>query len=418
MKRESNYNDKGDRVNSRDDGGYTCRTDKDRGTCTNNRTGEKVDVVRNNDNSWSIDTSNTGSKNRFGSNYPSNFRDDKDTGGGYSGNSGGNFESESSQYGLDNLKELPRIANEKEFAATCHGSIAVNSIIDHAITRNSLGHGANALASLKTLNLSHNYLSDGHAKILNDGLYGYTLNLQSFNFCNNKIGPIGLDFLVKGSIGMDHLQKGGNDINNMMQGMLTLPTTSIVCLNLANNNIGDIGADILGHALVNGKLPATKNIDVSGNNITEKGHIRFMEALESPNVKSIMISLVQNITDFQTKVDKALKSTVDFVTKGLKYTIEQHNKDMKGTKWDGTTVRTDNLDKWKNCKEVGQNVQKGFIGGLIKCGSTPKTPHAMFACVLKDVGMELLDPDTIWCAVEVNEFVKETEVIGENCNIF
>jgi hypothetical protein len=109
---------------------------------------------------------------------------------------------------------------------------------------------------------------------------------------------------------------------------------------------------------------------------------------------------------------------VDFVTKGLKYAIDEHNKDMKGTKWDGTTVRTDSMDKWKSCKEVEQNVQKGVIGGLIKCSATPKTPHAMFACVLKDIGMELLDPDTLWCAVEINEFVKETDIIGDNCNIF
>ena len=298
MKRESNYNDKGDRVNSRDDGGYTCRTDKDRGTCTNNRTGESVNVSRNNDNSWSIDTSNTGNRNTFGSNYPSNFRDDKDTGGGYSGNSGGNFESESSKYGLDNLKELPRIANEKEFAATCHGSIAVNSIIDHAITRNSQGYGPNALASLKTFNLSHNYLGDEEIKKLNAGLYGYTLNLQVFNFCNNKMGAVGLDHLIKGAIGIDHLRKGGNDINNMMQGMLTLPSTSIVCLNLANNNIGDIGADILGHALANSKLPATKYVDISGNNITETGDTKIVQALKG---------VWQDIAVFTHKLDEIVK---------------------------------------------------------------------------------------------------------------
>ncbi len=320
---------------------------------------------------------------------------------------------------VTSLSQLPRVATENEFVATCHGNIVVDSIIDHAITRNSQGHGANALASLKLLNLSHNYLSDSDIQKLNNGLYGYTLNLQSFNISNNSMGVVGLDHLIKGSIGIAHLQAGGNDINNMMQGILTLPTTSIVCLNLANNNIGDIGADILGHALVNGKLPATKNIDVSGNNITDVGHKKLIEGMESPNssAKGLMITLVQNIVDINNTIDKALKSTVDFVTKGLKYTIEQHNKEMKGTKWDGTTVRTDSLDKWKNCKEVGQNVQKGFIGGLIKCGPLIENPPAMFICIGKDIGMELLDPDTIWCAVEVNEFVKETEVMGD-CTIF
>ena len=75
------------------------------------------------------------------------------------------------------------------------------------------------------------------------------------------------------------------------------------------------------------------------------------------------------------------------------------------------------MDKWKNCKEVGYNIQKGAIGGLIKCGAIPKSPQAMFACVLKDIGMELLDPDTFWCVAEVHKFVDETEVMGD-CNIF
>ena len=350
-----------------------------------------------------------------GNSYPSNNQDcenDKE----YSGNSGG-FDT-SSNYGLHNLKDLPRIASDTEFAATCHGSIAVNSIIDHAINRNSLGHGANALASLKKVNLGYNNLNDEGIMALNKGLYGYTLNLQTFNLSYNNMGAVGLDHLIKGAIGIDHLRSGGNDIHNTMQGIFTLPTTSIVNLNLCNNNIGDVGSEILCHALVNAKLPATKSIDVSGNNITKDGYKSLMTGLESPNVKSMMVTLVQNQINFYDKTNKAFKDTVDFVTKGLKYAIDEHNKDMKGTKWDGTTVRTDSMDKWKNCKEVEQNVQKGVIGGLIKCSATPKTPHAMFACVLKDIGMELLDPDTLWCAVEINEFVKETDIIGDNCNIF
>ena len=129
---------------------------------------------------------------------------------------------------------------------------------------------------------------------LNNGLYGYTLNLQSFNISNNSMGPVGLDYLIKGAIGIDHLQKGGNDINNMMQGMLTLPSTSIVCLNLANNNIGDIGADILGHALANGKLPATKHIDVSNNYITQPGEVLLSEAMKKSLNTNLNIILVKS----------------------------------------------------------------------------------------------------------------------------
>lgn len=186
--------------------------------------------------------------------------------------------STSNDYSLSNIESLPRIASSSVFAATCHGSIVVDSIIHHAITKNSQGYGADALASLRSINLSHNYLEDHDIEKLNDGLYGYKLSLQVFNFCNNNMGAVGLDHLIKGSIGIDHLRTGGNDIHNMMQGILTLPTTSIVCLNLANNNIGDVGADILGHALANGKLPTTKYVDISGNGITKDGDTKIMQA--------------------------------------------------------------------------------------------------------------------------------------------
>ena len=85
MKKQLDYNDKGDRVNSRDNGGYTCDVNKESGTCRNNRTGESVNVSRNNDNSWSIDTRNTGNRNTFGNNYPSNNNNNDKDYGGYSG---------------------------------------------------------------------------------------------------------------------------------------------------------------------------------------------------------------------------------------------------------------------------------------------------------------------------------------------
>lgn len=98
---------------------------------------------------------------------------------------------------------------------------------------------------------------------------------------NPQIGPLGVDYLLKGATGILSLQSGNHDINLMYQGVLTRPNFNIVKLNLENCNIGDIGADILGHALVSGKLPATKVIDVSGNNITDKGAGSIAEALKT-----------------------------------------------------------------------------------------------------------------------------------------
>ena len=158
---------------------------------------------------------------------------------------------------------------------------AVNKLVKYTIQQNGLGKGADAIKNVQNFNLSYDLIKDNDAATLNNGLWGYTIKTQTFNLGNNIIGATGLDHLVKGSIGIDYLQKGGKDINLIMQGMFTLPTTSIVNLNLCNNNIGDVGSEILCHALVNAKLPATKSIDVSGNNISDKGAGTIAEALKT-----------------------------------------------------------------------------------------------------------------------------------------
>ena len=287
-----------------------------------------------------------------GNSYPSNNQDcenDKE----YSGNSGG-FDT-SSNYGLHNLKDLPRIASDTEFAATCHGSIAVNSIIDHAINRNSLGHGANALASLKKVNLGYNNLNDEGIMALNKGLYGYTLNLQTFNLSYNNMGAVGLDHLIKGAIGIDHLRSGGNDIHNTMQGIFTLPTTSIVNLNLCNNNIGDVGSEILSHALVNAKLPATKSIDVSGNNITEKGEAELSSALTSTPNESLSITIEKHSN---------ASGVWNFLKKGFKYYTEALAVKTKGN--GETAVAIYGQDDWAYCKKIMVDFQREVSVGFIK----------------------------------------------------
>lgn len=192
---------------------------------------------------------------------------------------------------------------------------------------------------------------------------------------------------------------------------------NILRLDLSNNQIGDAGAKVVADGLANGVFPITKCINLAGNKITKDGFKSFLAGLENPKVKSIMITLEQNIVDINNTMKKAAKSTVDFITKGLKYAVDEHNKDMKGTKWDGTTVRTDSMDKWKNCKEVGQNVEMGFFGGLLKCSPLVETGPGMFICAGAQASLALLDPDTAWCIVEIKEFVDEKEIMGD-CAIF
>ena len=292
--------------------------------------------------------------------------------------------------GCEGLKHL--IYSEEGQTALTKGSSNLKEIYQGMLAKQGV--------MIAKLDLSNCNIGGLSSDKLGQAIYGSSLNsLQHLNLSNNNITDEGIYAF-------------GN-------AWFCETSPSLRTLNLSNNKLTDNGASSLSWSFKKGNFYYLNKLDISGNNITDVGHKKLMEGVESPNssAKGLMITLVQNIVDINNTIDKALKSTVDFVTKGLKYTIEQHNKEMKGTKWDGTTVRTDSLDKWKNCKEVGQNVQKGFIGGLIKCGPLIENPPAMFICIGKDIGMELLDPDTIWCAVEVNEFVKETEVMGD-CTIF
>ena len=177
------------------------------------------------------------------------------------------------------------------------------------------------------------------------------------------MGAVGLDHLIKGAIGIDHLQKGGKDINNMMQGILTLPTTSIVCLNLANNNIGDIGADILGHALANGKLPATKYVDISGNNITKTGDTKIVQALKGKTQD--MVILTQKLEQNYKMVTGSREEKIAIYKDLLKQGAE------KGTYDKGVVVDKSFWGSMKNMFNVTAGSIKGSIG-FAKCNWNPE----------------------------------------------
>lgn len=147
-------------------------------------------------------------------------------------------------------RKIAKVSSETDFSATCHGSIAVDSLMQHAVDENGKGKGADAIASIQRFNLSHNRLNDADATNLNNGLLGYTISAQTFNLSNNVFGPLGIDSLIKGPKGIEYFGSGGADLSHTFQGLFTHYNVNIVHLNLSNNNIGDVGANIIGHAFV------------------------------------------------------------------------------------------------------------------------------------------------------------------------
>lgn len=338
MKKQLDYNDKGDRVNSRDDGGYTCNVDKDRGTCTNNRTGESVNVSRNNDNSWSIDTSNTGSKNTFGSNYPSNIKDNDKDYGGYSGGSsyGGSKNTGYSPQELHVINTVKALGNSVLGAST-HDSRKEKTKEGYNATLKFVVESIkySGYTGQKGLLFSDSDLTAHDMNYLSATMPSNNYNFKLVDFSNNsQIGALGVDYLIKGAEGISHLQIAQTALDNHNQnkpmmlmgkpfelppemlksmteqvktinpddytykGLLTRGNFNAVIIDISNCNIGDIGADIISDALCKGRMPNAKYINISGNNITKTGDTKIIQALKG---------VWQDIAVFTHKLDEIVK---------------------------------------------------------------------------------------------------------------
>lgn len=191
----------------------------------------------------------------------------------------------------------------------------------------------------------------------------HTFELVDFSY-NPQLGPLGFDYLIKGAPGIVSLQSGNHDINLMYQGMLTKPGFNTVKLDLSNCNIGDIGADILGHALASGKLPATKKINISGNNITQDGDTKIVQALKS---------VEQDIVVFTHTLDEINKMGGDEGKEAqitaLKNIIERGK--AVGTYNEALVVDKSFLGNLKNTFKVGE-LGLEQLSGFGKCHLLPE----------------------------------------------
>ena len=239
---------------------------------------------------------------------------------------------------------------------------AVNTLIQHTIQQNGAGKGVDAIKNVQNFNLSYDLIQDNDAAALNDGLYGYTIKTQTFNLGNNSIGATGIDHLVKGSIGMGYALNGGKDINQTMQGIFTLSTTSIVHLNLCNNNIGDVGAGIICHALVNGKMKNTKTIDVSENNITKIGEGYFTQSIKQAPNKDFMATF-----DMKKATMEVSKTGKHAMSSGIKTSLKEFIDHAKSQGVDTTHVAT-NKSTWEYMKD-GVKIGGNLGMGILKCSN-------------------------------------------------
>lgn len=176
-------------------------------------------------------------------------------------------------------------------------SDSVNRIVKLVVTEANGGAKGLILSDCDLTAHDMNYLS----ATMPSNSYNFTV----VDFSNNpQLGALGVDYLIKGRDGIEQAKLSTEPLpvdqrppvpmfmgkpfilppemlQSMMEqaktlnlddfvfkGVLTRPNFNFQKLDLSGCNIGDTGADILGNALANGRLPSLKNIDLSGNGIS------------------------------------------------------------------------------------------------------------------------------------------------------
>lgn len=166
----------------------------------------------------------------------------------------------------------------------------------------------------KGLLLSDCDLTAHDMNYLSATMAGHNYNFTVVDLSDNpQLGALGVDYLVKGADGISHLQLAQTASINHAQGkpmmlmgkpfelppemlaqcmqmaqtinpddytfkgLLTRSNFNFQKLDLSGCNIGDSGADILGHALAKGRIPSLKNIDLSGNGINPAKIKHFLD---------------------------------------------------------------------------------------------------------------------------------------------
>ena len=286
----------------------------------------------------------------------------------------------------ETIKELPNIptlggagigSNKRDIDGV---SIQVKNIVQDITT--------NGYKSQKALVMSNYDLEAHDMNYLSGTMPSNKYNFTLVDFSHNpRIKPLGLDYLLKGAPGISNLQQGNTDISVMYQGMLTRPNFNIVKLNLENCNLGDTGADILGHCLISGKLPSTKEIDVSGNGITETGWEFFAAAVKKVQAKTVAIKVATADT---------LQDMKEFLNKGFKYYTQTHK--VVATKEFQDELLGVNIS---NCDKTRKNVKEAFLTGVVISSLSTGNDVLIFFAGAEAGAGALLSPDTANCLIEI-----------------
>ena len=168
-------------------------------------------------------------------------------------------------------------------------------------------------------------------------------------------------------------------VQYLFNATLTSPTNrTIKNLDLRNNQIGDVGAELIAAYLKHGYMPATTHVNLADNIITDKGALCFAESLNSSVNKLKVLHLEGNklTPDGEFRIGSSIKTVVQdmivFVKKFtgkeiIKPALKEFVKYAEKYAVDTTHIAT-NKSTWEYLKDISKIGGK-TIFGYAKCSN-------------------------------------------------
>jgi hypothetical protein len=127
----------------------------------------------------------------------------------------------------------------------------------------------------KEINLSGKNVTDGDMLFFAQRMSNFAFHLDNLQLNHNPFGDPGIQALFNCAF--------------------TVPLgRSVVHLKLNNCNFGDVGAELIAAYVRDGYMPATRSIDLHGNNITDKGANTIAEAMKTGKVNNLKLDVSEN----------------------------------------------------------------------------------------------------------------------------
>jgi hypothetical protein len=248
-------------------------------------------------------------------------------------------------YAFDNPEKIGgrliiSLPPEPAKAIAALGKVIADRSLAPNVSFNQVGWGGNVFANVDKLLLCHNRLSDLELNPLIEPLHWQHFTLQTLDLSHNYLSC--------------------SSMQNLMYAITNVPLPSnafhsVVYLNIANNSIGDAGAEIIANALAYGQMPATRSIDVSGNLLTKVGEEKLSFAVNNTPNESLAIVVEKHSNP---------SGVSNFFKKAFKYYTEAFAVKTKGNT--EVAVGIYGHDDWNACKKLAVDFSREVTVGFVK----------------------------------------------------